>query len=300
MRLVQYAKYGGPEVLEIIEKPRPVPGVGEILVKVMAAGINPVDWKIRDGAVRAYIEYPFPVTPGGEISGVVEQFGTDPEPLAGKDIFALIGTTGAFADYIILPRETVVPKPASLDHIHAAAVPLAALTAWQALFDHGGVQTGHRVLIHAAAGGVGSFAVQFAALRGAHVIGTASKEKHEYVRSLGANEVINYRSESFETRVKNVDVVIDLVGGDVFERSKATLAPSGIVVTALGLGANEDRVRQVYVSPSTKQLAEIASLIDAGSIRVPVDSIYPLTEVAAAMEKSKGGRVAGKVVLTLE
>jgi NADPH:quinone reductase-like Zn-dependent oxidoreductase len=297
MKAVRYASYGGPEVLELVDIDKPIPASDEVLVRVKAVGINPVDWRIRDGSLRHFFEAPFPVVPGGEISGTVERADDREDVLAGQEVFALLGTMGALAEYVVVPRNSAVPKPITLDHIHAAATPLAALTAWQALFDHGEAKKGERVLIHAAAGGVGGFAVQFAAIHGAHVIATASQGKHEYVRSLGAAEVVDYRAEPFETRIGQVDLVIDLVGGDVFERSKAVLAPGGRIVTALGIGAGEANVRQVFVAQNPDQLAQIAALIDRGAIRVRVDHQFGLDQVGQAMELSKAGGISGKIVI---
>jgi NADPH:quinone reductase-like Zn-dependent oxidoreductase len=299
MKAVQYASYGGPDVLKVVDIEQPQPGAGEVLVRVTAAGVNPVDWRIRDGSFRYLMELQFPVTPGCDICGVVENVGDGDERLLGQEVFAFLGTTGAFAEYIVAPRHVLVKKPASLDHVHAAAVPLAALTAWQALFDQGDVKSGQRVLVHAAGGGVGGFAVQFASVRGAHVIATASRDKHDYVRSLGAREVIDYREAAFETKMENVDVVIDLLGGDVFERSKKVLVPGGVVVTAQGMGAGDPGVRQVYVSPNAAQLTEIGALIDAGRITVTVSETFALAKAAIALEASKAGGVRGKLVLEM-
>jgi NADPH:quinone reductase-like Zn-dependent oxidoreductase len=297
MKAVQYASYGGPEVLKVVDIDKPQPGAGEVLVRVKAAGVNPVDWRIRDGSLRYLMELQFPVTPGCDVSGVVEKVGDGDESLLGQDVFAFLGTAGAFAEYIVAHRQILAKKPASLDHVHAAAVPLAALTAWQALFDQGQLTNGQRVLVHAAGGGVGGFAVQFASVRGAHVIATASRDKHDYVRSLGAREIIDYRAAAFETKVENVAVVIDLLGGDVFERSKKVLARGGVIVTAQGMGAGDPGVRQIYVSPNAVQLAEIGSLIDAGKITVTVSETFALAKAAIAMEASKAGGVRGKLVL---
>jgi NADPH:quinone reductase-like Zn-dependent oxidoreductase len=297
MKAVQYASYGGPEVLKVVDIDKPQPGAGEVLVRVKAAGVNPVDWRLRDGSLRYLMELEFPVTPGCDVSGVVEKVGDGDESLLGQDVFAFLGTAGAFCEYIVAHRQILAKKPASLDHVHAAAVPLAALTAWQALFDQGQLKNGQRVLVHAAGGGVGGFAVQFASARGAHVIATASRDKHDYVRSLGAREIIDYRAAAFETKVEDVDVVIDLLGGDVFERSKKVLARGGVIVTAQGMGAGDPGVRQVYVSPNAAQLAEIGSLIDAGKITVTVSETFVLAKAAIAMEASKAGGVRGKLVL---
>jgi NADPH:quinone reductase-like Zn-dependent oxidoreductase len=299
MKAVQYATYGGPEVLRIVDIDKPQPGPGEVLVRVRAAGVNPVDWRIRDGSLRSLMEVQFPVTPGGDISGIVEQVADGDQALIGQDVFAFLGTAGAFAEYSVAPRNAIAKKPTSLDYVHAAAVPLAALTAWQALFDQGHVRNGQRVLVHAAAGGVGGFAVQFASIRGAYVIATASRGKHDYVRSLGARQVVDYRAAPFETKVENIDVVIDLIGGDVFERSKRVLAPGGVIVTAQGMGAGVAGVRQVFVSPNAAQLAEIGVLVDAGKITVTVSETFALAKAGDAMEASKAGGVRGKLVLMM-
>src|SRR5579864_2585188 len=233
MKAVRIHTYGGPEVLRYEDAPRPVPAAGEVLIKIHAAAVNPVDWKVRAGHLKDMLKYQLPLIPGWDAAGVIEDVGAGVARLKhGDEVYTRpdIMRDGTYAEYIAVREAEVALKPKSLDHVHAAAIPLAALTAWQALFDAGGLSAGQRVLIHAAAGGVGSFAVQFAKWKGAHVIGTASARNAELVRSFGADQFIDYRSTRFDDVVKDADVVFDTVGGDTQERSWKVLKKGGILV----------------------------------------------------------------------
>lgn len=309
MKAVQMHRFGGPEVLVYGEAPRPQPAQGEALVRVHAAGINPVDWKTRKGEGVARLIQEFPAVLGWDISGVVEEVGPGVGSLRpGDEVYGLIRFPqpgGGYAEYAAAPEEHLAPKPRSLDHVHAAAVPLAALTAWQALFDTAGLQPGQRVLIHAAAGGVGHFAVQLAKWKGAHVIGTASSRNVEFLRGLGADEVVDYTVTPFEEAVRDVDVVLDCVGGETLERSWQVLRPGGVLVTIVGRSpldkAQEYGVRaeRIIVRPDRQQLQELARLIDAGAVRPVVSLVLPLREAPRAHEISEEGHVRGKLVLSL-
>ena len=298
---VQITAYGGPEVVLFGPVPAPVPAEDEVLIRLHAAGVNPVDWKTREGMRRSRETIDLPAVIGCDVSGTVVGKGSAVEGFEiGQEVFAMTGLRGAFKEVVAVKADQVAPKPTSIDHVHAAAVPLAALTAWQAL-DLAELAAGQRILIHAAAGGVGSFAVQLARVRGAEVVGTASARNADYVRSLGANQVIDYRTEAFETATRPVDVVFDLMGGETQARSWQVLKPGGILVTAVmppAEGAPDGlRVVRVGVRPLGHQLREIAGLIDAGRVRIHVDRTLPLSDAGDALELVRQGHTRGKVVL---
>ncbi|GLY89205.1 NADPH:quinone reductase [Actinoallomurus iriomotensis] len=309
MRAVSQDTLGGPEVLKIVEVERPEPGPVEILVRVHAAGVNPTDWKARATGGRADLEPPF--TLGFDVSGVVEAVGpgvTLYRP--GDEVFGMPRfphLAGAYAEYVTAPPRHFTRKPASIDHVQAAALPLAALTAWQGLVDTAGLREGQRVLIHAAGGGVGHLAVQIAKARGAHVIGTARTAKHELIRSLGADEVIDYTEVDFASAVREVDVVLDPIGGDYGLRSLRTLRDGGVLVSILPVGeelraaAAERGIAADFtlVEPDYAGMKEIAALVEAGRLHAEIDSVFPLEEAAKAHELGERGRTTGKIVLTV-
>ncbi|MFD3542090.1 NADP-dependent oxidoreductase [Streptomyces sp. NPDC058662] len=306
MRAVVVSQWGGPEVLVETEAERPEPGMGEILVRVHAAGVNPVDWKTRESG--ALIPWgPVPAV-GWDVSGTVEAVGPGVTLYrAGDEVYGMPRfpqQAGAYAEYVTAPARHFARKPASLDHVQAAALPLAALTAWQALVDTAGVQAGQRVLVHAAAGGVGHLAVQIAKARGAYVIGTASAAKHDLLRGLGADEVVDYRTTDFEDAVSRVDVVIDAMGGDHGRRSLKVLKPGGHLITLPGpdgVPADAGDVRAVWllVEPDLKGLEAVAALADEGLLRPLIDTVLPLEQAARAHEIGERGRTTGKIVLTV-
>jgi len=320
MKAVQFHDYGGPEVLRYEDAPQPEPGAGEVLVRVHAAGVNPLDWKIRAGYLKAMRPYTLPLILGWDLSGVVESNGPGATRFApGDAVYSRpdIGRPGAYAEYISVREEELALKPKSLDHVHAAAVPLTALTAWQALFDTGGLSKGQTVLIHAAAGGVGSFAVQFAKWKGARVIGTASARNLEFLKSLGCDQVIDYQTTPFEDVVHDVDVVLDTMAGETRQRSWQTIkragvsplrandkSEGGILVSTLGpppaqedAGAHGVRSAVFWVRADAAQLSEIAALIDSGQVKVHVEAVFPLAQAARAHELSATEHVRGKIVL---
>src|SRR5215469_12535838 len=243
MKAVRIHEYGGVDVLRFEDAPRPEPGPGEVLVRVHAAGVNPVDWKVRAGYVKDWLKYKFPMIPGWDFSGVVEAAGSGVDGWRrGAEGYARpdLSRDGAYAEYIAVRGSEIAAKPQSMDHIHAAAIPLAALTAWQALFDAGGLTAGQRVLIHAAAGGVGHFAVQLAKWKGAFVAGTASARNHDFLRSLGVAQIIDYTSTRFEDVARDFDLVLDAMAGDTRARSWGVLKEGGILVTILGQPSQQD------------------------------------------------------------
>lgn len=306
MNAVLIRSFGGPEVLEPADVPRPEPHDGELLIQVHAAAVNPVDYKIRSGHF-ARQETELPTVLGRDVSGTVIAVGhgaTGFKP--GDDVYAFLGAhSGGYAEFAIAKETEAAHKPRSLDHVAAAAVPLAATTAWQALFDHGNVKAGQRVLIHGAAGGVGHFAVQFAKAKGAHVIATGGPDDVALLRGLGADEVIDYKHERFEERAGEVDLVLDLIGGETQERSWQVVRPGGTIVSTLQQPdrekAREHGARGVVfmAQPRRDQLREIAQLIDDGEVHVRVQHTHPLNEARRAHEELEHEHTTGKTVLTV-
>ncbi|MEU1707785.1 NADP-dependent oxidoreductase [Streptomyces sp. NPDC005706] len=306
MRAVVVERWGGPENLVQREVERPEPGLNEVLVRVHAAGVNPVDWKTRAGG--ALIDWGAVPAVGWDVSGVVEAVGPGVGMWRpGDEVFGMPlfpRQAGAYADHVVAPARHFAPKPDNLTHVEAAALPLAALTAWQALVDTANVRPGERVLVHAAGGGVGHFAVQIAKARGAHVVGTAGADKHDLVRALGADEVIDYRAVRFEDVVGDVDVVLDGLGGETAERSVKVLRPGGRLITLPGpddVPAAQDGVRAVWmlVEPDHLGLREIAALVERGALKPVVETVLPLADAAKAHEIGERGRTAGKIVLAV-
>ncbi|WP_218780764.1 NADP-dependent oxidoreductase [Streptomyces caniscabiei] len=310
MRAMTQDAFGGPEVLREAELPRPVPGPGEILVRVRAAGVNPTDWKNR--AFGLWHPEPLPVL-GWDVSGVVEQVGLGVTLFeAGDEVFGMLPYphgAGAYAEYAKGPTRAFALKPSNVDHVRAGALPLAALTAYQALVDTADVREGQRVLIHAAAGGVGHLAVQIAKARGAYVIGTASAGKHELLRELGADELIDYRTTDFVEAAGEVDVVLDTLAGDVRTRSVDLLGEGGILVSILPVGGEEDaeraaargaRLEKLLVEADQAGMRAIAALVEQGKLRAHVDATFPLAEAAKAHALGETDRTTGKIVLTVD
>lgn len=295
MLAITQQTFGGPEVLEIVEVDRPSAGPGEVVVRVAATGMNAADWKLRSGLVRKLGDPPF--TLGFDVSGIVDAVGAGVQRFrVGDEVYGMVlSRSGGYAEYVVAQADILAPKPAILDHIHAAAVPTAVLTAWQGLAE---VVAGQRVLVHAAAGGVGHFAVQIAKDRGAYVIGTARAANHEFLREIGADEVIDYTTTDFAEAVRDVDVVFDLVGGAYGSRSLPVLAADGRLIDAQGNDAEDDpRYERLYVDPSGRDLGELAALFEAGRLRVEIDQVLPMAEVVKAHHLSESGRVRGKIVL---
>ncbi|MBM4823915.1 MULTISPECIES: NADP-dependent oxidoreductase [Streptomyces] len=310
MRAIGQDVLGGPEVLKEIELERPAPRPNEVLVRVRAAGVNPTDWKHR--ATGGFLGQP-PFVLGWDVSGVVEAVGIGVARLApGDEVFGMLPYPfghGSHAEYVTGPARAFAHKPTSVDHVQAGALPLVSLTAWQALVETADVRPGQRVLIHAAAGGVGHVAVQIAKARGAHVIGTASSGKHAFLRSIGADETIDYRETDFAEAVKDVDVVLDTLGEETSVRSLRVLRPGGIVVSILPVGSDEFhqeaerlgvRAVRMLVDASHSGLRQIAELVEAGRLRAEIAGTFPLAEAAEAHRLGDTGRTTGKLVLTVD
>lgn len=307
MRAVRIHTFGGPEVLTVDHVEVPALKLGEILVKVGAAGINPVDYKIRQGGYHKVSEAQLPVTLGRDICGIVVASADSEICHTGDAVYALLDwNLGGYAEFASLPAALCAPKPATLPIMESAAVPLAALTAWQGIFDHGELQRGQTILIHGGSGGVGHFAIQFAKNRGAHVLATAAKGDADFVRRLGADVVIDYTSQRFEEVASDVDVVYDLVGGDTRERSWRTLRRGGILVSTLGQPEESNaqnyavRAKGYVTQPNRAQLMRISRLIDAKRVRPAIHRTFPLEAAREAQSFLEESHTRGKIVLTVD
>ncbi|MFE5753115.1 NADP-dependent oxidoreductase [Streptomyces massasporeus] len=307
MRAISQDVLGGPEVLKEVEIERPVPKPNQVLVRVRAAGVNPTDWKHR--ATGGFLGEP-PFVLGWDVSGVVEAVGIGAVAFApGDEVFGMLPYPyghGSHAEYVIAPVRALTRKPAGVDHTQAGALPLVSLTAWQALTEHADLQPGQRVLIHAAAGGVGHVAVQIAKARGAYVIGTASAGKHEFLRSIGVDETIDYRETDVTEAVKDVDVVLDTIGGDNALHSLRVLRPGGVLVSILPVGSDDlyaeaerlgVRALRMLVDADRGGMEAIADLIETGKLRATIAGTFPLAEAAEAHTLGDTGRTTGKLVL---
>ncbi|HET7118662.1 MAG TPA: NADP-dependent oxidoreductase [Hanamia sp.] len=306
MKAVRIHEFGGPEVLKYEEVPRPATAPDEVLIKVYASGVNPVDWKMRAGLAQSLFPIQLPFIPGWDVSGEIEEVGSDILNFRkGDEVYSRPDPTrnGTYAEYVVVKANQVNSKPKSINHDKAAAVPLAGLTAWQGLFDFGQLKAGQKVLIHAAAGGVGAYAVQFAKWKGAYIIGTASEENIDFLYDLGANEVIDYKTEKFENKVKGVDLVFDLVGGDTQKRSLKVIRKGGRLITTMQPQNQEAaKLKDIHVEGFMAQslpeeLQQIADLIDSGKMKPVISQIFPLKEAAEAHRKIEGGHTRGKIVL---
>lgn len=305
MKAVSINRYGDESVLNYTDVNRPEPQADEVLIKVHASGVNPVDWKIRDGLGEMF-GLKFPIMLGCEISGSIEQAGAEVENFKiGDEVFGYLNMMrgGGYAEYAIAKTSEIALKPKNLDFETAASVPIGTLTAQQAIFDTAHLESGQTILIHGAAGVVGSFAVQFAKAKGARVLGTASGDDLEYARSLGADTVIDYKKEKFEDVVKDVDVVFDNVGGDTQERSFQVLKKGGFLVSTVA-PPSADKAKEfgvqaamVNLAPNAERLNEASQMIESGKLKTRVGTVLPLSEVKKAHKLSKAGHTHGKIVL---
>ena len=306
MKAIVIHEYGGPEVLKYEDVPRPEPKEDQILIRVIAAGVNPVDGMIRSGMFAKNGEGTFPMVLGGDVAGVVEKVGNKITKFkAGDPVFAYVSldSGGGYAQYAVVPEHDTAPKPKSLTYVEAAAVPIVALTAWQALIDTAKLNAGQTVLIHGGSGGVGSFAIQIAKARGAKVIATASTANQDLLKQLGTDVAVDYTKQKFEDVAKDVDIVLDSIGKDTLARSYGVVRKGGIIVS---LVARPDRFelnkRGIHgaaldVEPNSVELTEIGKLIDEKKIRVIVSQTFPLEEARKAQEQVATGHTRGKIVL---
>jgi NADPH:quinone reductase-like Zn-dependent oxidoreductase len=304
MKAVVVNEYGGPEVLKYEDAPRPEPKENEALVRVIAAGVNPVDALIRSGKYAKFFGTTLPLIPGYDIAGMVEKTGAKVTKLkAGDSIYAYVLWGGGYAEYAVATEGEATAKPKSLNYIEAAAVPLAALTAWQALIDTAKLSAGQTVLIHGGSGGVGSMAIQIAKARGAKVIATASTANQELLKQLGADVTVDYTKTKFEDIAKDVDVVLDSVGKDTLARSYGVVRKGGIITTLVAqpdqaeLDKHGIRGAAISVKPNASELAEITRLIEEKKIKPVVSQVLPLTDAVKAQEQAATHHTRGKIVL---
>lgn len=304
MRAARIAAAGPPQALTVEAVPVARPAAGEVLVQVHYAAVNPVDWKLQQAG-----RLPFPATPGGDFAGVVVALGAGVAGFSCGDrvagIVDQVARPGSYAEYVAVPVSEIVPAPPALGLAQAAAWPTVAVAAWRYLVEAAGVQAGERVLVHGGAGGVGSLAVQIAKARGAHVIATASARNHDFLRELGADQTIDYRTTRFEEAVRDVDIVIDTVGGDTLTRSPAVLRDGGRLVTLVGTVPAHLCADGRIACPATPPwrvrpaLEAVAPLIASGQVRIHVERVYPLDQVVEAQEHNRSGRTRGKVVIAM-
>jgi NADPH:quinone reductase-like Zn-dependent oxidoreductase len=305
MKAVRAHRFGGPDVLSVDEVPKPVPGEGEVLIKVVATSVNPVDWKLREGLITR--DLPLPFIPGGDFSGVIDQLGPGVKKWKrGDEVYGVApNSIGAEAQYVVCPITNFAKKPRNLDHLSAACVPLAAMTAWQGLFDHGRLASGEKLLILGGSGGVGGFAIQFAAAMGAQVLATGSQDGLERIKRLGAIAAIDYKNARLEEAAKDIDLCLDLVGGPTQGRAMMCIKKGGRLIStvqppevalaqSLGIEA-----KFFVMEPRGKLLVEIAKLIDDGKVKVEVAKVMPLESAAEAEELNHQHKVTGKIVLKI-
>lgn len=303
MRAVRFHEYGDPSVLRLDEVSRPQRGEGEVLVQVRAAGVNPIDWKFRSGQLRAFMPLELPHILGLDLAGTVSEVGPDAAGFAvGDEVFGR--GQGAYAEYATALAHSIAQKPEALSFEQAATLPVGGVTAWWGLFETAGLESGQRLLVHGGAGGVGGLAVQLGRWKGAHVIATTSTRNIDFVRSLGADEVVDYSASRFEDGVHDVDVVLDTVGGDVTERSWRVLRKGGILVSAAGMPQPERaeqhgvRTSGVQAPPAIRPiLDQLAALVVDGKLKPLVGERFPLAEVEAAHRASETGHGRGRIIL---
>lgn len=310
MKAAQISNYGGPEVMRINDVDKPTPTEGQVLVEVYAAAVNPFDVKVREGLVRDMAEPPFPATLGGDVTGTVAEVGAGVIGFKpGQAVYGqanALGGQGSFAEFTTVKASQLAAKPNSLDFTQSAASPLVGCSAYQALVDHINLQPGQKILIDGGAGGIGSIAIQLAKHLGAQVAATVSSDQLNFVKNLGADEVIDYQNQDFSKLLKDYDAVYDTVGGDTNRKSYKVLKPGGILVSMVAQ-ADDELVKKYgvrYVSQftrtTTERLTKLAELIDAGAIKVQIDKVFPLEEAAQALEYQKTGRPRGKVIIQVK
>jgi NADPH:quinone reductase-like Zn-dependent oxidoreductase len=303
MRAVRVHEYGGPQVLRLEEVQRPEPGAHKVLVRLEAAGVNPIDWKLRSGMLKDFMPVTFPWTPGIDGAGLVEELGPETAGLKqGERVFGVFG--GSYAEFTVAAEGDIHVMPGKLSFAEAAAVPVGALTAWKAVIEDAGVRKGQHILVLGASGGVGLFAVQLARWKGARVTGTSSAANLDFLRSLGA-EAFDYRTNPYEKQIHDVDIVMDTVGGETLDRAYQTLRPGGVIVSVGGQVSEEKaRARGARAIRSgrapAEKLHEIASLLESGSIRPVVGAVFPLAEVAQAHERVATRHGRGRIILQIE
>jgi NADPH:quinone reductase-like Zn-dependent oxidoreductase len=306
-RKARIHRFGGPDVLGIEDVELSMPDALQVLVKVMAASVNPVDYKIRNGQYPAVKEDRLPYTLGRDVSGIVEQCGAQATRFSiGDEVVGIVGIGGGgYAEKAVLDEQAIARKPRNIDYVQAAAIPLAGQTAWQGLFRYGQLTAGQSVLIHGGSGGVGHFAVQFAKAKGARVFTTVSTEKLQFARSLGADVVIDYEKQRFEEMAQHLDMVFDLIGGETRERSWKLLKKGGVLVSTLTEPSKETadrygvRAMRYTVEANGKELEEILGLVASGTVKPHVQQTYPLAQAAQALNSVEHGNSVGKIVISM-
>ncbi len=310
MKAAQATAYGGKEVIRVVtDAPKPTVGDGMVLVEVHAAGVNPFDWKVREGMVRQLAELHFPATLGGDFAGVVAKVGAGAEGVhVGDEVYgqaSALGGQGSFAEFTSVKATSLAPKPQSLDFGTAAGAPLTVVSAYQALVEHAKLQAGQRVLIHGGAGGIGTLAIQLAKHLGAYVATTAAGDDIQYVKDLGADEVIDYQGEDFATKLKDFDVVYDTVGGETYSKSYGVLKRGGVIVSMVEQ-PNSALAEQYGVTPimqytqvTTERLNHTTELFNNGALRLHIDRVFPLDQAAEALEYLHSGKYRGKIVIAV-
>jgi NADPH:quinone reductase-like Zn-dependent oxidoreductase len=312
MKAAQISKYGGSEVLEFNKNaPKPAPSAGRVLVEVYAAGVNPVDWKIRQGYMAKMAPLQFPVTLGGDFSGVIQEVGAGVSGFKkGDEVYGRDGLpgsgTGSFAEFISVDAKVTARKPKNVNHVDAAALPLTGVSALQALNEHIGVSKGKKILIHGGAGGIGTMAIQLAKHLGAYVATTAIDKDMAYVKELGADEVIDYKKQSFEDLIHDFDAVYDTVGGETYTRSYKVLKKGGIIVSMLEQPNSELMRRHgvkaigQFTQANSERLTKLTELVEKGHIKVYVDKTFPLEKTREALDYQQQGKARGKVVIKIK
>ena len=310
MKAAQINTYGGPEVLQLSETAsQPMAKEGQVLVAVVAAGVNPFDYKVRDGSARSMVELNFPATLGGDVAGTVAAVGTGVTGFqTGQEVYGQAGALsgeGSFAEFTPVKADQLASKPASVDFVMAAALPLVGVSAYQALVDHMHLQAGQKILIHGAAGGIGSMAVQLAKHLGAYVAATATTADVDFVKTMGADEVIDYKTKDFAALLHGYDAVFDTVGGETNAKSYTVLKPGGALVSMVAppdkalVEQYQLQYTHQFTRVTTDRLSHITDLVDSKALRVNVDKVFPLTQAAEALEYLKTGHPRGKVVIKI-
>jgi alcohol dehydrogenase len=310
MKAAQINSYGGKEVLKTVnDAPKPKAEAGQVLVEVRAAAVNPFDWKVREGYMKDFLPLQFPATLGGDLGGVVAELGEGVESFKiGDEVYGqanAAGGQGSYAEFSPVKADQLALKPKSVDFVTAAALPLASVSAYQAIVEHVNLQSGQKILIHGGAGGIGSFAIQIAKHLGAYVTTTASANDSDFVKSLGADEVIDYKTQDFSAQLKDYNAVFDTVGGETYKKSYRILKPNGVLVSMVeqddGGLAKKFNITAIHqgTKTTTEKLTKIAELVDVGAIKANVDKVFPLEEAGEALGYIQGGH-RGKVVIKIK
>ena len=310
MKAAQINKYGDSKVIEITDAPKPTASKGKVLIEIHAASINPFDWKIREGYLQKMVPLQFPVTLGGDFSGIITEVGESVSGFKkGDEVYGtaivLSGGSGSFAEFASADPVHIAHKPKNASHVEAAAIVLTGISAWQALVEHIGLSKGKKILIHGGAGGIGTAAVQLAKHLGAYVTATTSERDISFVKGLGADEVIDYKKQSFESMLHDYDAVFDTVGGETYTKSFKILKKGGVIASMLEQPNTElmekygVKAMSVYTQVNAGKLSKLAELIDKGVVKVHVDKTFPLEQAAAALEHLQTKHPRGKVVLII-